>query len=259
MSMLFILFCGLFGLIVGSFLNVVIARLHTRETVVRGRSRCPHCHHELAARDLVPLVSFVVLRGKCRFCCKPISWQYPLVEFVTGSAFALIAFRLGLPSSIGDSILFTAYLLYVCFLVVIFVYDLKHYLILDRVILPLAILAFAISLLHGVPAILSSLLGSVIAGGFFLALILLSRGRWMGGGDAKFGFALGLMLGFPAVIVALFAAFLLGSIVAMGLMAAGKKKMGDKVPFGTFLALGAFIALLWGEQVVAWYLALLGF
>ena len=254
----------IFGTFMGSFLNCIIHRLHTGESFLFSRSHCPHCKHQLKCLDLIPILSFIILKAKCRYCKKPISFQYPLMEIATGLLFLLI-FHFQFPN------LFF-YLLISCFLIIIFVYDFKHYIILDKVIFP----AIAITLLYhlfkfldlgfgwslglGVwdfKALLCPILSAICAAGFFLTIFLISKGKWMGFGDVKLAFFMGLLLGFPNIVLALFSGFSIGAIIGVGLILCGRKTMKSQVPFGPFLITGTFIALLWGESIISWYLSLI--
>ncbi len=242
-----------FGLIVGSFLNCVIYRLEVGKKPT-GRSYCPKCRHTLCWQDLIPVLSFIALRGKCRYCHKKISIQYPLVEIATGLLFVLI-FNFSFP----NLLLTTYYLLLTCFLIIIFVYDLKHYIIPDKIIFPAIIITF-IYKLFGVWCLVFGHWGFIpaafLASGFFLAIVLVSRGRWMGMGDVKLAFFMGLFLGFPHILTALFLAFFIGAIIGTGLIALRKKSLKSEVPFGPFLIIGTFIALFWGNSLINWYLGL---
>jgi leader peptidase (prepilin peptidase) / N-methyltransferase len=253
-----------FGLIIGSFLNMVIYRLHTRESMVWTRSHCVHCNHELAASDLIPVLSFLLLRGRCRYCHKPISWQYPVVEILTVVVFVLA----GLKFSFVDAPLELAgVLLFSAFFIVVAVFDLKHYLILDKVIFAGAALAFMFNLVSDIVSsagffhgrILSGLLGALVISGFFLAQFLLSRGRWIGFGDVKFGIFLGLISGWPLCLVLLLLSYVLGAVTGIGLILAGKKQLSSKLPFGVFLGFSAIITMLFGQELWHWYTSLLGF
>lgn len=238
-----------FGLFLGSFLNVVVFRLHTGEQFLKGRSRCPHCTHELTAAELVPLVSFVIQRGRCRSCGRAISWQYPLVEFATAAALGLAAWVFGPTREFAITGIATL------FLIVMFVYDLKHKLILDVVSIPFAAFAFAAGLLLG-NALVHLLLGAAIGGGVFLVQILLSKGRWVGGGDLKLGVGMGLLLGWERVLYALFLAYIIGAAVGAVLLLARKVNAKSAIPFGTFLALGTYLVLLWGDAFARFFDAL---
>jgi len=256
----------LFGLAIGSFLNVVIYRLHENKSIVHGRSFCPCCQHTLSFFDLIPVFSFIFLRGKCRYCQKKISWQYPAVELATAILFALAYlnyFHLsGFPRSYNLLYLSVgqlfADLFFLSVLLVVFVYDLKHYLILDMVVLPAAALALATNLLLGM-AWQSLLLGAAVASGFFLLQYAISRGKWIGFGDVKLGLLLGFLLGWPQILVCLFLAYILGGLVGLGLIFSGRKGIKSELPFGTFLSVAAVVTMLWGDQILNWYLRAIGF
>jgi len=251
------LFIFLFGLIVGSFLNCVIYRLEQKQSFLQGRSFCPYCKHTLSWQDLIPVFSFLFLRGKCRYCRKPISLQYPLVEIATGILFLLI-FNFQLCNLAGPSF----GLIITCFLIIIFVYDLKHFIIPDKIIFP----AIGIALIYNfyqlltthypLSTVLNNLYAAFGASVFFLFIVLVSRGKWMGVGDIKLAFLMGLLLGFPNILAALFLGFLIGAIIGIGLILAKRKTMKSEVPFGPFLVIGTFIALFWGERIIQWYLNL---
>ena len=288
----------LFGLAAGSFLNAFIYRLEVQQklrllprdrekasvTWMHGRSFCPSCSHTLAWYDLIPLVSFALLRGKCRYCAKPISAQYPLVEFATGVLFVFVLLKLHLviptPSGLKTlqglndlvslsfpQILELFYLwAIVSFLVVIFVYDLKHFIIPDKVLYPaLGLVVLWRLLLHFQIAENVISLGFLQAGlagfgaaGFFLAIYLLSKGRAMGFGDVKLALFMGLFLSWPNILVAMSLAFGAGAIVGLVLIFLKRKTMRSEVPFGPFLIAGTFAALFWGEPLVDWYLSSMG-
>lgn len=246
------------GLVVGSFLNSVIYRLEKGESALRGRSYCPHCKHTLSWQDLIPILSFVLLQGKCRYCKKPISWQYPLVELATGILFVAVA-------QLAVSNQQLAYLLIVnCLLLIIFVYDLKHYLIPDKILYP-AILVSSIwylvsSIFFGLYTkyfILNTFYAAFGAALFFFLIHALSKGRAMGFGDVKLALFMGLFLGWPNILVAFFAAFLSGAAAGIFLILLKKKTLKSQVPFGPFLIGGTFFALFFGSAVVNWYLGLL--
>lgn len=265
MVFLFYFFAFIFGLIVGSFLNCIIYRLQTGENFLKGRSFCPHCKHTLNWQDLIPLLSLLILKGKCRYCQKPISWQYPLVELATGFLFLLIyQFDRGSSSIIFNWVVSS-------FLIIIFVYDLKHYIIPDKVIYP----AIAVAFFHQLFKILNfefisdlgfrildfkmlanPLLSAILAAAFFLLIVLVSRGTWMGMGDVKLAFFMGLFLGFPNILVALFSAFFIGAIIGLILIGLGKKTLKSEIPFGPFLVSGTFLAMFFGERLVDFYLNL---
>lgn len=250
-------FVFLFGTIVGSFLNCVIYRLETGGNFLKGRSFCPHCKKAICWYDLVPLFSFIFLKGKCRYCRERISWQYPLVELASGVVFVLV-FNLYFGFNLSQIANVFYLFIVLSFLIVIFVYDLKHFIILDKVIYPIIGIVFLWSLFGGweskidfIPVILSA----VGAAAFFMFIVLISRGKWMGVGDIKLAFLMGLILGWPGILVALLSAFYIGAIMGLGLMAFRKVKLKSEVPFAPFLVAGTFLALFWGDELIHWYQA----
>lgn len=260
MPLVFYLFVFLFGLIVGSFLNCVIYRLEQGQSFLKGRSYCPHCRHNLSWPDLIPVLSFLFLLGKCRYCQEKISFQYPLVELSTATIFILIW------STVSNIYTGVYLLLMAGFLIVIFIYDLRHYIIPDRVVYPAiaaVIIYHLIRLLGEVRplqdwrGLTSPILSALGAAGFFLAIVLVSRGKWMGVGDIKLAFLMGLILGWPNILVALFLAFSIGAIIGVGLIVLKKKGLKSEVPFGPFLITGTFLALFWGSAITDWYLNLI--
>lgn len=261
-------FCSIafiFGLSIGSFLNSIVFRLERGETFLKGRSYCPSCRHELSWRDLIPLFSFLFLWAKCRYCAAKISFRYPLIELATGILFASI-FQLTINSQqlTALSLLNFCYLLIVsCFLIIIFVYDLKHYIIPDGAVFSAIGIVFLYNFIYSFFVVHSSyffiqtLLSAAGASAFFLLIILFSGGKWMGLGDAKLAFFMGLFLGYPNILAALFLAFFAGAIMGVALIISGKKEMKSEVPFGPFLIIGTIFALFWGNDLVSWYLNLL--
>lgn len=264
-SFILYLFIFFLGLAAGSFINCVIYRLEIGQSFLRGRSYCPDCKHQLNWPDLIPVMSFFILRGKCRHCSRNISWQYPLVEISTGLIFISIL-NFQFPSfnefSIFNFLNLIYYWIIFSFLIIIFIYDLKRYIIPDKVVYPAIGTAFLYQLLKTWGFGFLNLVGiwdlwlGVLPSFLFLAIILVSRGKWMGLGDFKLAILMGLFLGFPKILVALFLAFFIGAIIGMGLIALGKKEMRSEVPFGPFLVSGAFLSLFFGDQLVSWYLNL---
>ena len=266
-----ILFVFLFGISIGSFLNVVIDRTPAGKTL-RGYSYCPFCRTTLKWYDLIPILSFLILRGKCRYCKKPISIQYPLVELATGILFVL-SIKYQVLSINFQNLLVACFLLLVaCFLIVIFVIDLKHFIIPDKIIYPAIGIAFIYQLfgifylgffsdfgfrISDFKALINPLSAAFLAGAFFFLLVLVSHEKWMGGGDVKLVFFMGLILGWPKILVALFLAFIFGAIIGIGLIAVSKKKLSSEIPFGPFLCGATFIALFWGKEIIGWYLKLM--
>jgi len=263
----------IFGAAVGSFLNVVICRLETEEGMVKGRSHCPKCGQTLRWHDLIPIVSFFMLRGRCRACKEKISWQYPIVEVAAGLLFLLIIFNPPTPLLKGGAggldFIALCFLLYVtCSLIVIFVYDLRHYIIPDVVLFPAVGAAVAYRIFEiffnpptpllkggagGLAQLAPFLFSALGAAAFFLFLVLVTRGRGMGRGDVKLALLLGLILGWPDILLALFLAFCLGALVGLGLIAAGRKTMKSQIPFGPFLIAGTLLAVFFGPAIIDYY------
>ena len=253
MLILLYFFIFFLGISVGSFLNCVIYRLEKEKSFTRGRSFCPHCKHQLSWQDLIPLLSFIFLRGKCRYCQKAISWQYPLVEIATGALLLLIfnfKFLISDQFLISNFLNLFYYWIIASFLIIIFVYDLKHYIIPDEVVFPAIAIAGIFNLqflILNQPSIFKfSILSAFGAAAFFLAFVLITKGKGMGGGDVKLAFLMGLVLGWPNILVALFSSSLIGVIIGISMVILGKKKLKSAIPFGPFLVVGTFIALFWG-------------
>lgn len=260
----FLLF--ILGLSVGSFLNVVIDRLPKQETVVKKRSYCDYCKRKLAWFDLIPLLSFVLLSGKCRYCHYRISLYNPLIELTTGVLFIYTLFHQSLPISDLNlltilSSIETSYIFFIMSsLIVIFFTDLKYGIIPDSVLILSVIVSFLyLFFIHSSLFIIYffSAIGAFL---FFLLIFLVTRGRGIGFGDVKLSFLLGLFLGFPKIIVALYLAFLTGALISAILVLWGKKRFfGGTVPFGPFLVLGTLISFFWGEVILRMGLLLLNF
>jgi leader peptidase (prepilin peptidase)/N-methyltransferase len=235
------------GLLVGSFLNVVIARLPEGESLVSPGSRCPHCGHPVRPYDNVPVLSWLWLRGRCRDCGEPISARYPLVEALTGVLCALVVVAKGADEDAWLGIALVLTLVPVTFI------DLDHRIIPNRIVGPSAVVALVILALTDVDALPDHLIAAVAAGGFFL-LAALAYPRGMGMGDVKLAALLGLYLG-SSVAPALLAAMLSGTLVGGAIIARKGVAEGRKtaVPFGPFLALGALVGLFAGPEIVDWY------
>ena len=249
---LFLPLFALVGLAVGSFLNVCIDRLPGGRSILNPPSACASCNHKLGARDLVPLFSYLWLRGRCRYCGTPISRRIPAVELATAIIFPLLYWHQGLTVGLGFS------LVYVSLLTVIFVIDIEHQLILDRVVFPGMVLALAFAVFN--PALggdagarfISTISGGAAGLGVMLLPFLISRGG-MGFGDVKMAALMGLMTGFPKVLIALFLSIMLGGLVAMILLTLRIKKRREAVPFGPFLAIGTVVVVVWGTEIQHWY------
>jgi prepilin signal peptidase PulO-like enzyme (type II secretory pathway) len=259
-----------FGLIIGSFLNALIWRLHSGESM-NDRSRCTRCHQVIAWHDNIPVISYLLLRGKCRKCGEGISVQYPLVELVTAILFVIVSnnFQFSIFNFQGwnSLILMLRSWFIISVMIVVFIYDLRWYLILDKVTMPASMILFSLWLFENwqVGNLLKienwSLIitATVVGSGFFGLQYILSKGRWIGLGDVKLGLVMGLALGWPNIIGGIFLAYMLGAVIGVGLILGGKKELGSKVPFGTFLSVATVIMLLWGGPIVNWYLNMTGF
>lgn len=263
----------------GSFLNCVVYRMENKKSFLRGRSFCPKCKHTLAWHDLIPIFSFLSLKGRCRYCKEKIAIQYLLVEMATG-ALLILNFKFLIFNQFFifnfEFLIITAYLILInSLLVVIFIYDLKHYIIPDNIVFSAIAVAFLGDLFgffnfrhldffknfdfgfRIFENFKMPLIAAISAGGFFFLMWLISRGEWLGFGDVKLALFMGLFLGWPNVLTALFFAFISGSVIGLFLIVAQKKKMKSQVPFGPFLIAGTFFALFWGEKIINWYLGLI--
>lgn len=254
----------LFGLIIGSFLNVLVCRIHTGETIL-GRSHCPKCQKQIRWFDNVPVLSFFLLRGRCRDCKKQISWQYPLVELLTGVVFALIGWVFFDLENLTTWLFSFGWLFLSGVLLLVLVYDILHMEIPDVALWPGVGLAFLLNLALDFQAgewivwethTVSGLMAALVAFLFFFSLAHFSREKWMGMGDAYLVILLGLALGWPLILLGLFLSFALGAVYGIISIVAKQKKFSSQVPFAPFLVLGTFITLFFHRQIVEWYLGL---
>ncbi|MBI4573762.1 MAG: prepilin peptidase [candidate division NC10 bacterium] len=250
-----ILWAAGLGLVVGSFLNVVIYRLPKEESLVVPRSHCPACQAPIRVIDNIPIVSFLLLRGRCRACGHPIAWRYPLVEGLTGLLFAMAVAHFG-------ATLHAAFLLtFLCGLVVVSFIDLDHQVIPNIITLPGIPLGLVSGLLLGQPSVLDRLIGA-LAGAGFLYLVLFYGGvlygqEAMGEGDLNLVAMVGAFLGWKAVVITILVGCLVGSAVGLSLIALRRLSRRQHIPFGPFLSLGAAVALFWGDRLISWYLGFL--
>lgn len=236
------------GLLVGSFLNTCISRIPANESILFPPSRCSHCKTGLRPRDLIPVLSWLFLRGRCRYCGEPIARQYPVIELVNGILYLTIYAVHGL-SAQSFFYLFLASLL-----LVMAVIDRHHQVIPDGLNLA-GLLGGGIFTVFvpGGAGLVNGLAGLLLGGGLFFLIAVITQGA-MGGGDIKLMGVLGLWLGWKQVLLTAFFAFILGSIISLALLAAGKVKRKDPLPFGPFISMSAVLVMLWGEQILAWYL-----
>jgi leader peptidase (prepilin peptidase) / N-methyltransferase len=249
--LLFSLLLLIFGLVLGSFYNVCIYRLPRDESIAWPGSRCPQCGHALSPLDNLPVVSFLLLRGACRYCHTSISYQYPLVEGVNALATLFIGWKFGLTWALLQALLFFGALL------IVSVIDLFHRIIPDVITYPGMVVGLLFSWLTGYPGWASSLIGLLIGGGLLWALAagyqLLTGKEGMGGGDIKLLAMIGAFLGWPGVLVTIFVGSCFGTIVGLP-MVLMKKDRAYQIPFGPFLSLGAVVHLFFGPSLLAWYL-----
>lgn len=230
---------------------------------MHGRSMCPDCHHVLAAKDLVPVLSWLLLRGKCRYCHTPISWQYPLVELLTATVFVISYLLWPLEFDTFGIVRFALLLVYVVFFVALSVYDWHWQELPDRLVWPLVGIAIAETAFiavwqQNIRSALIALLAGGILFGFFWLIFQISQGNWIGGGDVKLVLALGIIVGTPLNgLLVIFIASLIGTLVSLAMMLRRKKVRNVHVPFGPALLLATYIVYFAGESLVSWYQGLL--
>jgi leader peptidase (prepilin peptidase)/N-methyltransferase len=263
---LFVLF--LLGLALGSFVNAFVFRLHEapkakskelrdKLSITNGRSMCVHCHHKLAWYDLLPVISWLSLRGKCRYCSKRISVQYPLVEI--GTALLFVLSYVYWPYSSDFILLFIFWLVFIVGFMALIIYDLRWMLLPNVIVLPLTVLSLVYVLVYALLAgniavITDAILGMASIGGLFYILFQTSSGKWIGGGDVKLGFVLGILAGgLMEGLMVIFIASLLGTLFAI--LSAGHKKqtLKKRIPFGPFLIIALIIVYLFSADIISWY------
>jgi len=267
MQSFLIIFTFCFGAIIGSFLNVVILRLPNNKTLT-GRSHCPACGKTLTVLELFPVFSFLIQRGRCRGCHIKISSRYWIVEIFTGLLFAAAFYYLN-PAGAAQIVMLIKYWLVLAVLVAVFVIDLEHFLILDGIIFPACAavlvlniildLTFHVKILSFQSHFISGIFAAAVLWLLFFSVWGLSSGRWLGFGDVKLAVLLGLALGWPLILVGFMIAVLIGGVASVYLLLFSNKTLKTQIPFGTFLALGTVFALFYGDKLLNWYLALLGF
>ena len=239
-----------FGLCVGSFLNVCAYRLPLGESIVHPRSRCTSCGRTLTWLDNIPVLSWAVLGGRCRTCKQPVSWMYPAVEVVTALVFVITYLTYGL------TLLSLVRVVFACALIVMFVTDLQHKILPNVITLPGIVVGLVCSVFLP-PGWMSSLIGVAVGGGFLLAIAeayYRIRGQeGLGMGDVKLLAMIGAFLGWKLVLLTLVFASFTGSLAGGVLIASGRGNMKYALPFGTFLAVGALFAATWGEPIADWY------
>lgn len=260
------------GLCAGSFIDALVWRLHKQSkakktnpafSIVKGHSMCPSCRHRLHARDLIPVLSWLELRGRCRYCQAKIGWQTPAVEVLTASLFVLSYLQWPYSLSTAGWLVFVGWLASVVMMIALLVYDLRWMILPDRLVYPLigvaSLMVIVLALEAGsVGLIVGPVLGALFLSGLFWSLFQVSAGKWIGGGDVKLAVALGLLAGgLLESVLLLFIASLLGTVVSLPLLIKGKS-VSAKVPFGPFLIAATFIVWLWGPAMINWYSAFIG-
>jgi len=249
MEVILIVIFALLGTAIGSFLNVCIDRLPIGKSLAYPPSHCDACQHRLLPKDLIPVFSYLWLRGHCRYCQAPIPRRVFWVEVGTGLLFAFIYWHYGL------SVEFAVSAFYCCLFIVLGVIDLEHKLILNKIVYPAAVVALIIDAFLPQPGIINGVIGGTIGFALFLIPALIFRGG-MGWGDVKMAALIGLVTGFPLVFVALLTGVVLGGLVAGILLLLRIKKRKEPIPFGPFLSLATIATLLWGGDILSWYLGL---
>jgi len=269
-SLLFIL-----GSIIGSFLSVITYRTHVKEKgIVSGRSKCPNCKEPIKWHNLIPIISWLALRGRCGECGKKISSHYLVMEVSTGLLFLLAFTKWNFLQAIGSSVnpdfshyaidwqslsTLIFYLIEFTFLAAIFFYDLIYKEIPDRFSLPAIAIAFVGGLLLNILSWQEMLIGAAIIGGFFFLQFILSKGKWIGGGDIRLGILIGVLLGWKFGAVATIIAYFIGAILSMHLLLNKKVDRKTEIAFGPFLVAGTLIALFNGPELLEWYLRTMTF
>jgi len=242
------------GAILGSFFNVCIYRLPINESIIIPFSHCPNCKTRIKVWENIPIISYIILRGKCRYCNINISPRYLIVEILTPVLFLLLW------HTFGKSFDFAIYLLFISILIIITFIDLEHQLILNILTYPIIVIGLLISFFKKV--FISSLIAGLVGGGIIFLLILISpfifKKEGMGVGDFKLAAVIGVFLAnWEYTLISLFLASLLGSVVGLTLILLGRRKFGEYIPFGPYLSAGAVITLFWGRNIIDWYFNLL--
>ncbi|HPV70747.1 MAG TPA: prepilin peptidase [Candidatus Magasanikbacteria bacterium] len=245
------------GLIIGSFLNVVAWRLPKGEQFWRGHSHCPHCQKKLTWLELIPVFSFLWQGGRCRGCQKNISFRYVVMELATGGLFAGTYYFLASQNLVYFWPTLIFYLIIVSVLEIIFLIDWQDRIILDILIWPFVVLSILFWLFTGM-GWLNHLLAGLGCAAFFGMQFLSSKGRWIGSGDIGLGFLLGIFLGHPLILIALYFSYVVGAISGLLLVAIRKKNWFSELPFAIFLIPGALFALFWGQIIWQWWLGFVG-
>ncbi|MEK7605964.1 MAG: prepilin peptidase [Patescibacteria group bacterium] len=235
------------GLFIGSFLNVIADRLQRHESFLLGRSHCDHCKKELSWYELIPVVSYLLQQGKCRHCHHHLSRFYPLSELIAGLMLSLVTLSF---ISQPLEVLFLLLFISCCLLIIVFS-DLKYEIIPFPVVAVVTIASLILLVITSPTLLPLAILSGFGVAFFFFAIFFLTKGRGMGFGDVIYAFCMGVLLGFPKIILGIYIAFITGAIVALGLVLLKKKKLhGGTIPFGPFLVLGTFTMIMWGDKLM---------
>lgn len=240
------LFVLIIGLCIGSFLNVVLLRLDRKEGIMTGRSECPHCSHQLNWKDLVPLFSYLFLRGSCRYCRAEISSIYPAVELITATVILIFFMVAGPAIQIGT---FYYLVVIVLFLLLAF-FDAMYLILPDKITFFLIVFAFLFNMVFGGSELLNVLLSGFIFGLAFAIIYLVSHGQWMGFGDVKLVIAIGLVLGYPLGFFSIISAIWIAAIWGLVLMASGKANLKTALPFGSFLSATTILFIIFKDVII---------
>ena len=250
------------GLLLGSSIYAFVCRDHEHKDWLKGRSECDYCQHVLGPIDLIPVISWLILKGHCRYCRKPLSWQYPVVELLTAGLFSLsYVFWPFLFSGLG-LFQFICWLLLMIGFMTLIIYDFKWYTLPDKIVFPLIVIAFiqsfVVSLVSGsLEHLIGGLIGAVVISGGFYLLFQLSDGKWIGGGDVKLGICLGLVVGGPIkAVLLIFIASLVGTLIAIPLLLK-HRTLNRHIPFGPLLMIATIMVFFLGSDLVSWYTRLI--
>lgn len=257
------LLLGLLGLVCGSFVGALVWRLKEKRDWISDRSECEHCHHKLTVIDLIPVASWLALGGKCRYCRHPIGIETLLVEFLTGVLF--VVSYLWWPENLTSwaaIVDFAFWLVFIVFLAALFLYDVRWYMLPDKLTYPLIALGLIDGLIkitwihsiHGPHTLLDLLYGLLPIGGLYGLLFFISNGKWVGLGDAKLGIFIGLVLGWQGALLTMLLANFIGVLVVLPGLLSRKLSRNSRVPFGPFLIAGFWLAGLAGPYVIDWYM-----
>ncbi len=266
-----IVFVFILGLAVGSFISASAWRLYEQDqlraakkkpnaklSISKGHSMCEHCRHTLGAKDLVPLLSWVSLKGRCRYCRAKLSWEYPAIELATGLLFVASLNTWEFVENV-DYLAFGGWLILLSALIFLALYDIKWLLLPNKIIYPLIITTTTLVIVQsiffggGAEMVRDRVLGLAFAGGIFYLLFMVSDGKWIGGGDVKLGIFIGITLGFSRSVLTFILAFNMAAVVVLPLLFMGAVKRKTPIPFGPFLISATIVSALYGYEILQWY------